>query len=131
MGGYIILFGAGILLIIRGFLHVKEKISFKRACTVSVVARIVDVEEVINDTNERKKYVPVYEYIANGQLITCKNSSYESHTNEFQLGEQVHVKYNPEKPSEFYIGKISLVSKEDIFSSIIGTVMIVIAIAQM
>lgn len=88
----------GVLLIVSG-------IRKKGRCSCRVVGRITGIHEREGTDNEGFKnydYTAEYEYEVNGQIYHDDGGPAYSNPNKIQIGGNIDIYYNPEKPDEHY-----------------------------
>lgn len=97
----IVLFIIGIILTLAG---ITKLIYTKKYCTYRVYATCIDIDKNESYDSEYDHYTtmysPIYEFYHNGDTFKVKNSFYFSRCN-VQIGEQVELLINPDKPKEF------------------------------
>lgn len=96
----------GILFLILGiviFRVFKKKQERASAITTATVVEIIR-ERSHSSSSTMVTYHPVYEYYANGQMQRVR-SSVGSSPCPYQVGEQVELHFNPDKPREIFIEK--------------------------
>ena len=72
------------------------------------VARIIDID--FRTRKGRNIYSPIVEYYGGGNKIEKKADISSNSRKKFSVGDEVTVKYNPEKPDEFAIKGKSFIS---------------------
>ena len=116
------LVGVGVLLIVSG-------IRKKSRCSCKVVSRITGIHENEGTDNEGFKnysYSPEYEYEVNGQIYHDYADRSYSNPDKIQIGGNIDVYYNPEKPDEHYTkGGVKIRPLLGIGAIIIGAIFIV------
>lgn len=95
----------------------------KKRCTAAAIGKLESMEKVPQSDKGPKKdlYSPRISYDVNGYQYVNVSDYKTEDPNEFAPGQQIPIKYNHEKPDEFYIQ-----GKEK--TGRIYTVMIVIAV---
>lgn len=92
---------------LRYSLKLKKKLrQRKEDCSVATKGTIVKVIKKYNrlgDSTSRHIYIPVYEYMANGEQITVKSEYGSFSFKTYQVGMQAELYYNPQNPTEFYV----------------------------
>nr|WP_325302721.1 DUF3592 domain-containing protein [uncultured Dysosmobacter sp.] len=104
MAGYIcsyiialIAVAAGVFCMIYPFYH-------KIVCKMPTTATVIDIQERwsrhSDDTKDHLVYYPVFQYRANGEMITIEHNVSPS---PYQVGDQVEMLYNADDPQQYYI----------------------------
>ena len=125
----------GIVIVLLGFLSLKKGSQKKNRCTASASALIVEIEkdeDAAGREGTRKKYTytPIYEFEVNGNIIRKGGGIYSHSKKEFNVGDTVAVKYNPDKPEEFLVNGKSSGKSFGIALLLFGLVIIAIAFTQ-
>lgn len=100
--GYILL-GAG--LVVVGVLLIVSGIRNKGRCSCKAVGRITGIHKNEGTDNEGFKdysFSPEYEYEVNGQIYHGFGDRSYSNPDRIQIGGNIDVYYNPEKPDKHY-----------------------------
>ena len=67
-------------------------------------ATVIDIQERwsrhSDDTRDHLVYYPVFQYWANGEMITIEHNVSPS---PYQVGDQVEMLYNADDPQQYYI----------------------------
>ena len=98
----------------------------KRKCTACTVGKVVRVLVSRSRTNHKVHtlYTPVVEYEANGRIYT-EQYYVSSSFHEYNEGENVKVRYDPENPADFFIDDYKSLKN---FLSIIIVILFVVMI---
>lgn len=92
------LIGVGLLLIVLGVRKIKR-------CSGRTVGRITGVREYQETDDEGFNhyfYYPQFEYVVNGQIYHGEGNKGYSKSNKIQIGGNIKVYYNPQKPNESF-----------------------------
>ena len=98
-----ILIGAG--LIVVGVLMIVLGIRKIIKCSGRTVGRITGVREYQETDDEGFNhyfYSPQFEYVVNGQIYRREANKGYSKSNKIQIGGNIKVYYNPQKPNESF-----------------------------
>ena len=98
-----ILIGAG--LIVVGVLMIVLGIRKIIKCSGRTVGRITGVREYQETDDEgfnHYSYSPQFEYVVNGQIYRGEANKGYSKSNKIQIGGNIKVYYNPQKPNESF-----------------------------
>ena len=98
-----ILIGAG--LIVVGVLLIVLGIRKIIKCSGRTVGRITGVREYQETDDEgfnHYSYSPQFEYVVNGQIYRGEANKGYSKSNKIQIGGNIKVYYNPQKPNESF-----------------------------
>ena len=98
-----ILIGAG--LIVVGVLMIVLGIRKIIKCSGRTVGRITGVREYQETDDEGFNhyfYSPQFEYVVNGQIYRGEANKGYSKSNKIQIGGNIKVYYNPQKPNESF-----------------------------
>ena len=90
--------GVGALLIVLGIIK-------KIKCSGRTVGRIIGVreyQETDDDGFNHYFYYPQFEYVVNGQIYRGEGNKGYSKSNKIQIGGNIKVYYNPQKPNESF-----------------------------
>lgn len=90
--------GVGALLIVLG---IRKSIK----CSGRTVGRITGVREYQETDDEgfnHYYYSPEFEYVVNGQIYRGEGNKGYSKSNKIQIGGNIKVYYNPQKPNEHF-----------------------------
>ena len=125
----------GIVIVLLGFLSIRKGSQTKNRCTASASAVIVEVqaekdEAGSENTHKKYTYTPIYEFEVNGNIIRKCGGIYSHNKKEFNVGDTVAVKYNPDKPEEFLVNGKSSGKSFGIALLLFGLVIIAIAFTQ-
>lgn len=98
-----ILVGAGFILVgvVVIILGVRKNIK----CSGRAVGRIIGVREYQETDDEGFNhyfYYPQFEYVVNGQIYRGEGNKGYSKSNKIQIGGNIKVYYNPQKPNESF-----------------------------
>lgn len=137
MGTSIVYVGVGFVFILLGALSLKKTKEKSARCVAPAVGRVVrvDTEYEENDGNTHKKvsYVPVFQYIVNGNPVESPSNISSSDKNAYKEGDTADILFNPSNPSEFVIKDKSEKSSKGfgIGMALIGIAMILLGFTQM
>lgn len=125
----------GIVIVLIGILSIRKGSHTKNRCTASASAVIVEVqaekdEAGSENTHKKYTYTPIYEFVVNGNTIRKNGGVYSHNKREFNVGDTVEVKYNPDKPEEFLVNGKSGGKGFGIALLLFGLVIIAIAFTQ-
>ena len=125
----------GIVIVLLGFLSIRKGSQKKNRCTASASAVIVEVqtekdEAGSENTHKKFTYTPIYEFVVNGNTIRKNGGIYSHNKRDFNVGDTVAVKYNPDKPDEFLVNGKSGGKGFGIALLLFGLVIIAIAFTQ-
>ena len=98
-----ILVGAG--LIVVGVIVIQLGIRKNIRCSGRTVGRIIGVRESQETDDEGFNhyfYYPQFEYVVNGQIYRGEGNKGYSKSNKIQIGGNIKVYYNPQKPNESF-----------------------------
>ena len=98
-----ILVGAG--LIVVGVIVILLGIRKNMRCSGRTVGRIIGVRESQETDDEgfnHYYYYPQFEYVVNGQIYRGEGNKGYSKSNKIQIGGNIKVYYNPQKPNESF-----------------------------
>ena len=98
-----ILVGAG--LIVVGVIVILLGIRKNIKCSGRTVGRIIGVRESQETDDEgfnHYYYYPQFEYVVNGQAYRGEGNKGYSKSNKIQIGGNIKVYYNPQKPNESF-----------------------------
>lgn len=110
----------GIVLALIGGLIFAAAVSNTRSCSRKLTGRVVRVEW--DNTRHWKgtyPHYPVVSYTVDGREYTVKSSTYTRVSTKYKVGQDVIIRYNPQKPDEIQVGI-------DLSSYIVGTIMLVV-----
>ena len=98
-----ILVGAGFILVgvVVTILGIRKNIK----CSGRTVGRIIGVREYQETDDEGFNhyfYYPQFEYVVNGQIYRGEGNKGCSKSNKIQIGGNIKVYYNPQKPNESF-----------------------------
>ena len=125
----------GLIVACVGMLVMVLAIKKQMNCTEVTTGKIVDISrEIRENTNYDSSSItrqtgreiilyPIYEYTVRGNTITAKS---DKSVNGAFIGQTVEIHYNPDKPNEFYVGKLG-----NIIQIIGGLIFVVAGIAIM
>ena len=125
----------GIVIVLLGFLSIRKGSHTKNRCTASASAVIIEVqaekdEAGSENTHKRFTYTPIYEFVAGGNTIRKHGGIYSHNKKDFNVGDTVAVKYNPDKPEEFLVNGKSGGNAFGVALMLFGLVIIAIAFTQ-
>ena len=95
----------GIGLLIVGVIAIISGIIKKTKCSGRTVGRITGVREYQETDDEgfnHYSYSPQFEYVVNGQIYRGEGNKGYSKSNKIQIGGNIKVYYNPQKPNESF-----------------------------
>lgn len=111
----------GIIFTCAGILVAILEIKKQLICTELTTGKVVDISREVRDNTDTGREIvlyPIYEYVVEGNTITAK---YDRSVNGAFIGQTVDIHYNPDKPNEFYTGKLGNIIQ------IIGGIIFVVA----
>ena len=125
----------GIVIVLLGFLSIRKGSQKKNRCTAAASAVIVEVqaekdEAGSENTHKKYTYTPIYEFVAGGNTIRKNGGIYSHDKKDFNVGDMVAVKYNPDNPDEFLVNGKSGGKVLGIALLLFGLVIIAIAFTQ-
>ena len=125
----------GIVIVLLGFLSIRKGSQKKNRCTAAASAVIVEVqaekdEAGSENTHKKFTYTPIYEFVAGENTIRKNGGIYSHNKKDFNVGDTVAVKYNPDKPEEFLVNGKSGGKGFGIALLLFGLVIIAIAFTQ-
>ena len=125
----------GIVIVLLGFLSIRKGSQKKHRCTATASAMIVEVqtekdEAGSENTHKKFTYTPIYEFVAGGNTIRKNGGIYSHNKKEFNVGDTVAVKYNPDKPEEFLVNGKRGGNAFGVALMLFGLVIIAIAFTQ-
>ena len=98
-----ILLGAGFIIV--GVVVIILGIRKNIKCSGRTVGRIIGVREYQETDDEgfnHYSYSPQFEYVVNGQIYRGEANKGYSKSNKIQIGGNIKVYYNPQKPNESF-----------------------------
>ena len=123
----------GIVIVLIGILSIRKGLHTKNRCTASAVIVEVQAEKDeagSENTHKKYTYTPIYEFVAGGKTIRKNGGIYSHNKREFNVGDTVEGKYNPDKPEEFLVNGKSGGKGFGIALLLFGLVIIAIAFTQ-
>ena len=76
----------------------------KIVCKIPTIATVIDIQERwsrhSDGIRDHLVYYPVFQYWANGEMITIEHNVSPS---PYQVGDQVEMLYNADNPQQYYI----------------------------
>lgn len=102
----------------------------EKNCTSKIYGKVKDVirhQSYSSDGGYNSSWHPVYEYNV-GELKFIKESLYGSSQSKFAIGQDIEIYCNPENYNEYYVPEENLPNIIGKTFTIIGIVMIIIAI---
>ena len=135
MEPFVVYLLVGIVIVLLGFLSIRKGSQKKNRCTASASAVIVEVqaekdEAGSENTHKKFTYTPIYEFVVNGNTIRKNGGIYSHNKRDFNVGDTMAVKYNPDKPEEFLLNGKSGGKSFGIALLLFGLVIIAIAFTQ-
>ena len=135
MEPFVVYLLVGIVIVLLGFLSIRKGSQKKNRCTASASAVIVEVqaekdEAGSENTHKKYTYTPIYEFVVNGNTIRKNGGIYSHNKKDFNVGDTVAVKYNPDKPKEFLVNGKSGGKSFGIALMLFGLVIVAIAFTQ-
>lgn len=94
-------------------------------CTEETEATIVGIRREINmdqDSGNSSSYYPVFRFTAGGATVEQTSNLSSSRRRKFKEGDVWQVRYNPEKPDEFYVVGVGGGTSAGIILIILGIV---------
>ncbi len=106
-GAVVILFcaltaGIGFVFLCVSFLLRGVAAKRERDCTVHTVATVVDNVYSSYDSDAPRTWHAVFEYTAGGRSFR-KGSAYGTTKPQFEVGQRVAIRYNPDRPDEYLV----------------------------
>lgn len=100
----LVVFGAGVVLVIAGLIWLKKIKGRKTVCTSSCTGKVERVNTSVSrdDDGDTVMYSPVFSYEVNGTAYTHESSVKSSGT-KYSRGDAVTIFYNPEAPDQCYV----------------------------
>ena len=98
-----ILVGVGFIVV--GVIVILFGIRKNMRCSGRTVGRIIGVRESYETDDEGFNhyiYSPQFEYVVNGQIYRGEGNKGYSKSNKIQIGGNIKVYYNPQKPNESF-----------------------------
>ena len=98
-----ILVGVGFIVV--GVIVILLGIRKNMRCSGRTVGRIIGVREYQETDDEGFNhyfYYPQFEYVVNGQIYRGEGNKGYSKSNKIQIGGNIKVYYNPQKPNESF-----------------------------
>ena len=95
----------GVGLIVVGVIVILLGIRKNMRCSGRTVGRIIGVREYQETDDEGFNhyfYYPQFEYVVNGQIYRGEGNKGYSKSNKIQIGGNIKVYYNPQKPNESF-----------------------------
>ena len=95
----------GVGLIVVGVIVILLGIRKNIKCSGRTVGRIIGVRESQETDDEGFNhyfYYPQFEYVVNGQIYRGEGNKGYSKSNKIQIGGNIKVYYNPQKPNESF-----------------------------
>ena len=135
MEPFVVYLLVGIVIVLLGFLSIRKGSQKKNRCTASASAVIVEVqaekdEAGSENTHKKYTYTPIYEFVAGGNIIRKNGGIYSHNKKDFNVGDTVAVKYNPDKPEEFLVNGKNGGKSFGIALLLFGLVIVAIAFTQ-
>ena len=107
MPDFLIWFIVGALFIVFGVFSIKSENAKAKRCVAPAIGRIVRVDVEYEDkegsTRKEKSYVPVFQYIVNGNAVESCSNFGSRDKKKYNVGDTAEILFNPSKPSEFVI----------------------------
>lgn len=122
----------GLFIIIGAFSFKKER-HLKKVCTAVAQAKVVEIEKGHDehnncDTTKNDVYTPIYEYTTvEERILSVKGMSSKG---GHKVGDTAQIYYNPDEPSEFYVGSSSGFSDIGVIFTLIGLIIALIGLAK-
>lgn len=129
-------FLVGALFALFGILANKKTKEKSARCVAPAIGRVVRVnteyEENENNTHKKTVYVPVFQYIVNGNAVENSSNLSSYDEKEYKEGDTAEILFNPANPSEFVIkGKSEKSGKGfGIIMILIGVALILLSVTQ-
>ncbi len=107
MPDFLIWFIAGAFFIVFGVFSIKSENAKAKRCVAPAIGRVVRVDVEYEDkegsTRKEKSYVPVFQYIVNGNTVESSSNISSRNKKTYNVGDTAEILFNPSKPSEFVI----------------------------
>jgi len=104
MAGYICALIISLFAVVAGIFCMLYPFYHKMVCKISTTATVIDIREKwsrhSDGTRDHLVYYPVFQYRANGEMITIEHNVSPS---SYQVGDQVEMLYNADNPQQYYI----------------------------
>ena len=104
MAGYICALIISLFAVVAGIFCMLYPFYHKMVCKISTTATVIDIREKwsrhSDGTRDHLVYYPVFQYRANGEMITIEHNISSS---SYQVGDQVEMLYNADNPQQYYI----------------------------
>ena len=104
MAGYICALIISLFAVVAGIFCMLYPFYHKMVCKISTTATVIDIREKwsrhSDGTRDHLVYYPVFQYRANGEMITIEHNVSPS---PYQVGDQVEMLYNANNPQQYYI----------------------------
>lgn len=120
----------GIIFFIIGIVILKKQKTREKNCTSKTHGKVVDILKHENrglDNTYTYSWHPVFEYTIEN-LKYVKESLYGFSESKFAIGQDVEIYFNPENYNEYYVAKETLPKTFGTVFTIVGIVLILIAI---
>ena len=91
----------GLFFVVVGVAMIMFQKSQNKKCTEVTTATVIDNVHPDHGSTVGK-YMPVFQYIVNGQTIT-QTSSLASKPKKYEIGDKVELHYNPDNVNEYYV----------------------------
>ena len=112
---------------VRLFVRQKQK---KERCNMETMGTVIQIRSITSFTNGddvvTDMWHPVFAYDAQGERIQ-KVSPYGSTRKKYQIGQKVQIRYNPDRPEEFFIIGQSTADLLITIFSIIGLALLILS----
>ena len=120
----------GLIFFISGIIILKNRKKKEKNCTSKTHGKVIDILKHENrgiDSTYTYSWHPVFEYTI-GNLKYVKESFYGFSESKFAIGQDVEILFNPENYNEFYVANETLPRTLGRIFTIIGNLLIIIAI---
>ena len=102
MAGYICSYIIALIAVVAGVFFMIYPFYHKIVCKMPTTATVIDIQERWShdddDSSRHLVYYPVFQYWANGEMITIEHNVSPS---PYQVGDQVEMLYNANNPQQY------------------------------
>ena len=105
----------GVLAMIIGSTTYFKNVEAEKLCTATTAATVVDYKKTVTKTSKKKKnshhrtttthttYSPIYEFTVDGKTYKDSDSNAASSTQQYAIGTQLELHYEPGNPDNNYL----------------------------